>query len=197
MTILFVNACVRGEESKTLKLCRAALDELKQKYPQAQVREVNLNLDRPEPLHPELAQERSALHAAKDYNHPIFDYAKEFAAADQILIGAPYWDLSFPSVLKIYLERVCAVDVTFAYSPEGKPYSLCKATKLLYVTTAGGPVGDYNLGYDYIKGLSDVFFGIQEVQCFDVRGLDMGVDVAALIAQGEEDIRKLIRSWHS
>ena len=32
MHLLFVNCCIRGEESRTLRLCRVALEELKKKY---------------------------------------------------------------------------------------------------------------------------------------------------------------------
>ena len=195
MNLLFVNACVRGEESNTLKLCRAAMEAMQEKNPGISIEEVNLDKERPEPLHPEQAKERSALHAAKRYDHPIFAYARQFAAADRILIGAPYWDLSFPSILKIYLERICAVDVTFAYSEEGQPYGLCKAEKLLYVSTSGGPVAGYNMGYDYIKGLCDAFLGIPQVDNFHIEGLDMAPDTGALIQQGEGNIREMAKNW--
>jgi len=194
--ILFVNACVRGEASNTLQLCRAALEALVEKYPQATVMEVDLNRDRPEPLHPEQAEQRSALHAAEDFDHPIYAYAREFAAADKIVIGAPYWDLAFPAVLKIYLERICAVDVTFAYPPEGAPYGLCRADQLLYISTAGGPVEGYNLGFDYIKALCDVFLGIPDVRCFMIPGLDMGVDVSAAIEAGKGQLRAQVKAWN-
>ena len=41
--------------------------------------------------------------------------------ADEIVIGAPYWDLSFPAALKTYLEHCCVCDVTFHYTQEGRP----------------------------------------------------------------------------
>ncbi len=31
----------------------------------------------------------------------MFLYAKDFAESDIIVIAAPYWDLSFPSILKV------------------------------------------------------------------------------------------------
>ncbi len=43
MKILFVNCCIRGEESQTLRLCRAALDEIASCFPQAQVEELCLD----------------------------------------------------------------------------------------------------------------------------------------------------------
>ncbi|MBP1758869.1 MAG: phosphodiesterase [Firmicutes bacterium] len=195
MKILFVNACVRGEASNTLKLCRAALTTLLEKYPEALLVEVDLDSDRPEPLYPEEVAQRSALHAEKAYDHPIYAYAREFAAADKIVIGAPYWDLAFPAVLKIYLERICAVDVTFAYSPEGKPNSLCRADQLLYISTAGGPVEGFNLGFDYIRALSNVFFGIEDVRCFMIPCLDTGIDIPTTIGEGEEQIRTMVEAW--
>ena len=60
--------------------------------------------------------------------------------ADIIVIAAPYWDLSFPAQLKDYIERVNAVGVTFDYDQEGIPYGLCRAKKLVYITTAGGNI---------------------------------------------------------
>lgn len=196
MNILFVDVCVRGEISNTRKLCQAALETLETRYPQAQVERVDLNALRPEPLHPEYAQERSALHAANAFENPIYDFARQFAAADLIVIGAPYWDLSFPAVLKIYLERVCAVGVTFAYNADGSPYSLCKAEKLLYVSTAGGPVGEeYNLGFDYIRGLCEVFFGIKQLGCYLLDGLDAAEDPRPLVEKAERELRDMLREW--
>ena len=50
----------------------------------------------------------------------MFDLAKQLISADHVVIGAPYWDLSFPARLKIYLER-CSVDkLTFLYDENGK-----------------------------------------------------------------------------
>ena len=52
---------------------------------------------------------------------------KQFAAADVIVIAAPYWDLMFPAVLKTYLENITVTGITFCYSDQGRPQSMCKA----------------------------------------------------------------------
>ena len=44
MTVLFVNACLRGDESRTLKLCREYLEGIED------VKEVNLSTVEPEDL---------------------------------------------------------------------------------------------------------------------------------------------------
>jgi FMN-dependent NADH-azoreductase len=195
VNILFINACVRGEESNTLKLCHAALEELQKANPEAVVTEVNLDRERPQPLYPELLKKRTELRNQNKLTHPMFDYAWQFAKADQVVIGAPYWDLAFPAILKIYLELISVVDITFQYSPEGKPFGNCAAEKLLYITTAGGPVGDYNLGFDYIKSLCAAFYGIPDVRCFLLRCLEMGGDIGDMMRQGEQELREMVQAW--
>ena len=43
MKVLFVNGCIRGASSRTLRLCRAALEEIEAKYPGCQVEELVLD----------------------------------------------------------------------------------------------------------------------------------------------------------
>lgn len=66
----------------------------------------------------------------------MFDIGKDFAEADEIVIGAPYWDLSFPAALKIYIEHAAVMGVTFHYTEEGRCEGLCRAKHLTYITTA-------------------------------------------------------------
>ena len=114
--ILFVNACVRPQ-SRTLRLARRVLEKLG-----GTVEEVDLGREPVRPLDLEALQERDALLEREDYGAPAFRYARQFAAADAIVIAAPYWDLSFPAALKVYLENVMITGVTFGYSPEGIPF---------------------------------------------------------------------------
>ncbi len=165
MKVLYVNACVR-EESRTNKL---ALDVLKQ---YGDYEEVYLETTSLAPLHRETLANRTSLLERKDYSSPIFDYAKQFATADIIVIAAPYWDLSFPALLKIYLENIYVTGLVSRYSSEGVPEGLCKAQKLYYVTTAGGP---YNpkYSYDYIHDMATNFFGIKETELVMEEMLDV------------------------
>ena len=41
-----------------------------------------------------------------DYQNPMFSFARQFSEAEAIVIAAPFWDLSFPSMLKQYLEQI-------------------------------------------------------------------------------------------
>ena len=80
--------------------------------------------------------------------------------------------------------------VTFTYSTEGTPVGLCRAGRILYVTTAGGPIGPYNLGYDYIKALATLYYGIPQVRCFTAENLDIvGADVPGIMEQAIANIK--------
>ena len=124
-----------------------------------------------------------------DFSDPAFDAAKEFAAADGIVIAAPYWDLMFPAVLKSYLEHITVSGITFRYSDQGRPVSLCRAKKLYYVTTAGGFIGAHDFGFSYVEALAKNFFGIREIHRYAAEGLDIfGTDVEQIMSKAKAEI---------
>lgn len=185
MSVLFVNACLRGEASRTLKLCREYLEGIED------VREVDLATLQLQPFYGDEVTRRAQLETAGDYSDPVFDLAKEFAAADEIVIGAPYWDLSFPSALKVYVEHVSVMDVTFHYTEDGRCEGLSRAKHLTYITTCGGRVAGANLGYEYFAGIANMF-GIPEVRFAVAENLDVvGADVQASMDAARKTIAKL------
>ena len=113
----------------------------------------------------ETLNKRTALIEQGDYSDQMFDYAKQFAGADTIIIAAPYWDLSFPATLKTYIENIYVTGIVSAYDESGMPVGLCKAEELYYVTTAGGPY-DPTYSYGYIESLAKNFFGIPETPTY-------------------------------
>lgn len=185
MGVLFVNACLRGDESRTLRLCRAYLEGL------PNVHEVDLGQKRLSPLYRGEVKFRAQLELAGVYDDQIFDLSKQFAHADEIVIGAPYWDLSFPAALKVYIEHVSVNDLTFHYTDEGKCEGLCNAKHLTYITTCGGSVKDANMGYDYICGIAKMF-GIPETRFVAAENLDViGADIEAIMADALARVEKL------
>ena len=170
--ILFVNACPRPQ-SRTLELARHLLSRL-----EGEIEEVKIFEDGPAALNWESLSLRDELIAAKNFEHPMLCHARQFAAADTIVIAAPYWDLMFPAALRAYLESVTVTGLTFRYSSNGTPESLCRAKLLCYVTTAGGYIGQNDFGLSYVKALAHNFFGISDVRSFSAEGLDIyGADV--------------------
>ena len=181
--ILFINACPR-EGSRTLELARYLLDKTDGSVEELTIFEENLL-----PLNGKTLALRDKMTANQNFDHPIFKYAKQFAKADVIVLAAPFWDLSFPSAVKIWLEYVMAKEITFRYTEEGFPCGLCKAKKLFYISTAGGPVLPAHMGFSYVDGLAKSYFGIPETVLFSAENLDiLGADTAAIITKAKEEI---------
>ena len=181
--ILFINACPR-ESSRTLELARHLLSKMEGSVEELTIFEENLL-----PLNGKTLALRDKMTANQNFDHPIFKYAKQFATADTIVLAAPFWDLSFPSAVKIWLEYVMAKEITFRYTEEGFPCSLCKAKKLFYISTAGGPVLPAHMGFSYMDGLAKSYFGIPETILFSAENLDVvGADTAAILSKAKEEI---------
>ena len=97
--ILFVNACVRPN-SRTLDLAKYVISKLS-----GEIEEVKLYNEKLSPLSLEEMTIRDESAKSKAFTSSVFNYAKQFAAADTIVVAAPYWDLMFPAVLKNYFEN--------------------------------------------------------------------------------------------
>ena len=181
--LLFINACVRGERSRTLKLARRFLAGYQKAHPDTVVTQRDLCADRLQPQYPEILAERDALWNAGKLDQPMFEPARQFAAADKIVVAAPFWDLCFPAVLKIYLERVTVADITFGYDAQGAMVGKCRASKLLYITTRGGNYAgtELEMGTPIMKALCTMY-GIPELLTLAAEGLDdVRQDGAALL----------------
>ena len=178
--VLFINGCPR-ENSRTLELAKTVLSRETTDY-----RQLDLFPDGPPGLDPESLALREELAANKDFDHPMFRWAREFREADTVVLAAPYWDMLFPAAVRAYLEAVMVNNLTFYYDETG-PRALCRAKRLIYVTTAGGYI-THNLGFEYVDKLFRVFFGTEETVCVKADGLDIwGNDAAAILEKAKAD----------
>ena len=182
--ILFVNACAK-KDSRTKKIADSLLSKLG-----TNIKEIKLyDIEFPKTDEDFLKWSDSCI-ASKDFSNKYFDFAKDFSSADKIVIAAPYWDLSFPAVLKQYIEHINVLGLTFEYTEDGFPKGLCKSKSLYYVMTAGGNYVPEEFGFGYIKALANNFYGINDVELIKATGLDIvGADAAAIVNQCIERIK--------
>lgn len=150
--LVVIDACIRGEESRTKRIAEPIIEELGKRY---EVTRFDLTKMHLEPLTPETYAER----AAGKVPEWALEAARAIAEADRILVAAPFWDMSFPSVVKVFFEHVSLFDVTFMDNGRtcvGK----CKCEKVMYVTTRGMniPTGDVReQGSSYLHALSELW----------------------------------------
>ncbi len=164
MKYLVLDACTRAN-SRTKKMYETYLENI-----DGDVKIINLyDLDL-KPLNEELLNKRDSLIAKGLFNDEMFNLANEFKSYDFIIVAAPYWDMSFPAILKLYFENISVSGVTFIYE-NGMPKGLCKANKLLYLASCGGYVNN-NLGYEYVKELVKMY-GIYNTKYYQIDKLDI------------------------
>ena len=175
MDILFIDACVR-KESRTRALSEHVISKLDGK-----VTHLTISDDAFLPLDDERLAWREDCCRRGDFSDKYFDYARRFAQADIIVLAAPLWDNSFPAVVKKYIETITVRGLTFRYSAAGVPEGLCRAKRLYYVTTSGGPIISQEFGYGYICSMAQMY-GIGETRLIKAEGLDIyGADTEKIM----------------
>lgn len=167
--LLYINACTRAG-SRTEKLAAGYLQRAfpQEEYAVQEVRVAELDI---QPLGGAEIAARDADIAAQCTDTPPYALARDFAAADEIVIAAPFWDSAFPSKLKVYLEHICVQSVTFGYGADGRPARLCRANQLVYITTAGGPLRKNPAVKLYWEELCEMF-AIDDLRFYSADGLD-------------------------
>ncbi len=167
--LLFLNCCIR-ENSRTERLCRSYLNKInKSEY---EVNEVVVSKLDISPLDSISLSDRDndILHDRLDSDK--YKLAHDFAAADKIIVAAPYWDSSFPSVFKVYIENISVKGITFECGNDGKPIKKCRADSLVYITTSGGFINK-NSGVKICMEELCSWFVIDNFRFYCAQGLDI------------------------
>ena len=196
MKLLYVDCCIsqRGAASRTRALAGAFLSAFRESHPGAETETVSLETMDLKPLLPDFLNRRDALKGRKAFGGPEYALARQFQAADAVAVAAPFWDLSFPSVLRIYIEHISAIGLTYHYEADGC-HGDCRGTRLAYLTTGGDFQRPESLGVLYWKQLS-AMFGIPRFDYVFAGGLDVDpAKTAALLEAACQEARALGREF--
>jgi FMN-dependent NADH-azoreductase len=165
--ILFINACMRPASRTHILADRYFAEICPTGTKREEIRVDDLNI---RPLSgADAAQRDEEIRSGHFENYPL---AKQFASADEIVIAAPLWDMTFPSKLKVYLEHICVNGITFGYGRDGKPVKKCRAQRLIYITTAGGFLRENSAVKAQMEELCGLFC-IPDFRFFCGQGLDV------------------------
>ena len=193
--LLYIDCCIRRDQSRTRILAEAVLAALQAKEAY-QVERVCL-MDEPLlPLSEGFFAQRERLLAEHNHSHPRFRYAHQFSQADRVIVAAPFWDLSFPALLKLYIENVTVEGISFGVDEHGT-HGLCKAERLLYLTTRGGDYHNSKLemGARYLEALCQ-FWGIPRFDVVAADGLDLGrEEVKTILDRAIEEALRLVENF--
>lgn len=191
-TLLFIDSCIRGESSRTKIVANAFLTELLARNDYS-VETVDLNCADIAPLDKRAYEHREKLLAEEQFDDPTFRFARQFAKADLVVVAAPFWDMGIPAKLKTYFENVSVSGFTFKCNEQGS-VGLCRAAKMIYITTRGMEIEDGSFmeqASPYLRALA-VFFGIRSFYTVSAKGLDVYVDkVDELVSEAVDRAKKL------
>ena len=126
--LFYIDSCMRPE-SRTAKIAGALIKELGKKY---EIETVRLDGSHFPVVRSGIISDRNNGFVPQEYA----EMARRIAQADRIVIAAPFWDMSFPSALKVFFENMSLFNIKFT-STDTVCKGLCKAEKVLYVTTRG------------------------------------------------------------
>ncbi|NLI91807.1 MAG: FMN-dependent NADH-azoreductase [Peptococcaceae bacterium] len=187
-TLLYVKANPKSDqESRTFRISEAFINAYRKANPGDQMITHDLYAENIRPITAEQLQTRYTPKDESVRQHPIYKYAYEFKTSDKIVIAAPMWNLSFPAILKCYLDYIMAVGITFQYTENG-PVGLCQGKKAVHIVTRGGvysegPAAAFEMGDKYLRVLFG-FLGITDFTTIAAEKLDViGTDVEGVIAE--------------
>lgn len=162
---MIIDSCMRPE-SRTRKVLDAAKEVLSSRY---DIETVDVNAVGLRALTPETLAERSSGIVPES----TVALARRIASADRIVIAAPFWDMSFPAVLKAFFENMSLYGVTF--TDNGQTCTgLCKCKRVMYITTRGMNIetgSRLDQGSSYLQALSSLW-GLGEVTTVAAWNLD-------------------------
>ena len=164
--LLYIDACIRGEESRTKRISTPIVEALKEKYEVETfcLNELNLSI---------VQKDLIDMRMSGQIDSEVMGWAECVRDADRIVIAAPFWDMSIPAALKNFFELCSIFDVTFK-SNDKTCYGNCKAEKMLYITTRGMDIDtghELDQGTSYLKALSWLW-GIGPLQVVAAQNMD-------------------------
>lgn len=163
--LVYINACMRAG-SRTRRIASAIIGKLQERY---EIETIDLRKNQYSPADNNILEDRSNGIVPAEH----VKLARRIAAADRVVIAAPFWDMSFPAALKVFFENMSLFGVTFNTN-QTECYGLCKAEKVMYITTRGMNIetGDaLEQATPYIKALSHLW-GLGELSVVAACNMD-------------------------
>lgn len=185
--LLHIIATPRADDSRTLKVSRAFLEEFKNKYPECKIEELNVFTESLPELSVKTIEGKYVLLSGKGLSQQlkeawkdIEEYIEGFLSADGYLITTPMWNFSLPYRLKHYIDIIVQPNYFFRYTPKG-PQGLVKNKKMVVITSRGGDYSGQAKEFDfqepYLRALFG-FVGIEDITFINVQPMDaLGLEV--------------------
>lgn len=110
----------------------------------------------------------------KDKVSKINHLTDQFVEADKYIFVTPMWNLSFPPLMKAYIDNIMIAGKTFKYTAEG-PVGLLDGKKSVHIQSRGGiysegPAKAMEFGDSYLRAVLQ-FMGVASIETVAVEGM--------------------------
>jgi FMN-dependent NADH-azoreductase len=103
----------------------------------------------------------------------LTELVDQFVNADKYVFVTPFWNFSFPPVMKAYIDAVSVAGKTFKYTEHG-PIGLLTDKKALHIQARGGiysegPAAQMEMGHRYLDIMMQ-FYGVPSFEGLFIEG---------------------------
>lgn len=103
----------------------------------------------------------------------LTELVNQFVEADKYIFVTPFWNFSFPPVMKAYIDSVSVAGKTFKYTEHG-PIGLLTDKKALHIQARGGiysegPAAQMEMGHRYLDIMMQ-FYGVPSFEGLFIEG---------------------------
>ncbi|BCB02737.1 FMN-dependent NADH-azoreductase [Bacillus sp. KH172YL63] len=101
------------------------------------------------------------------------ELSDQFISADKYVFVTPFWNFSFPPLMKAYIDSVAVAGKSFKYTEQG-PVGLLTDKKAIHIQARGGiysegPAAGMEMGHRYLSIIMQ-FFGVPSFEGVFVEG---------------------------
>lgn len=205
--LLHIIATPRTEESHTLKVSKVFLNEVKRKYPDCYIDELNVMTEELPSLTVKVVSGKYVLLSGKELTNelkdawiPVIRHIERFLSADSYLISTPMWNFHIPYSLKQYIDIIIQPKYLFRYTEKGVE-GLVKNKKMVVVSSRGGDYGPgtaaekYDYQEPYLRAIFG-FIGINDVKFINLQPADMGPELLQKrLKEAKNSLLKIIEGF--
>ena len=200
MKLLHIDSSPLAGQSVSRELTRRTVAQWLDSHPGTTVEYLDLAADAPSHLNADSLGFRLGLDAdgltevQKRENAVSEKLVSQLLAADVVVVGAPMYNVSVPSQLKAWIDRVAQAGRTFKYTEQG-PVGLAGGKTVIVASTRGGAYSSnpalafLDHQESYLKAVFG-FLGITDVRFVRAEGVAMGdAAKAKALAEADADIQ--------
>ncbi|SDM76897.1 FMN-dependent NADH-azoreductase [Sediminibacillus halophilus] len=182
--ILYITAHPHDEtQSFSMAAAQAFIETYQQENPEDEIVPIDLYKENIPYIDADVFQGWGKLQSGKGFEElskeeqakvgRLSELSEQFIQADKYVFVTPFWNFSFPPLMKAYIDSVAVAGKAFKYTDEG-PIGLLTDKKALHIQARGGiysegPAAELEMGHRYLSIIMD-FFGVPSFEGLFIEG---------------------------